>query len=82
MICNDIHPSGIRSFPWALLRSRFIVGSMANIARAAGAQFPAAIEHSPAQRQIQAYDPQAVNGVFEEPWPGRVCGAATAARGR
>jgi len=82
MMCTDIHPSGIRSFPCVLLQGGPIVGSAANIACADGAQFLAAIEHSPAQRQVQAYDPQTVNGVFEEPWPGRVRGAATAAPAR
>lgn len=82
MICTDIHSSGIRSFPCVLLRGRPIVGSAANIACADGTPFRAAIEHSSAQRQVQAYDPQAVNGVFEEPWPGRVRGAAAAAPAR
>lgn len=76
VICAGIHMSDIPSFPYELLWGERSVRSVANLTRADGVEFLAAIDRYPVRTQIQTYALTQANRALEDLRAGRVHGAA------
>lgn len=76
VICAGIHMSDIPAFPYALLWGERRIGSVANLTRADGAEFFAAIGRHTVHSEVQTYPLSEANTALTDLRSGRVQGAA------
>lgn len=76
VVCAGIHMSAIPSFPYALLWGERILRSVANLTRADGAAFFAAIERHPIRTHTVAYALHDANRALADLRDGNLQGAA------
>jgi propanol-preferring alcohol dehydrogenase len=76
VVCAGIHMSDIPAFPYAWLWGERSVCSVANLTRADGVEFFAAIARHPVRSQVQKYTLAQANAALEDLRAGRLQGAA------
>jgi propanol-preferring alcohol dehydrogenase len=76
VVCAGIHMSDIPAFPYELLWGERVVRSVANLTRADGNAFFAAIERHPVRTKVRTYNLSAANAALEDLRAGRLQGAA------
>ena len=76
VVCGGIHMSGIPAFPYELLWGERVVRSVANLTRADGEEFFAAVARNPVRTHMQTYALDDANAALSDLRAGRLRGAA------
>ena len=82
VVCAGIHMSDIPAFPYELLWGERIVRSVANLTRADGEEFFAAVARHPVRTQVRTYALADANQALEDLRAGRLQGAAVLVPGQ
>jgi propanol-preferring alcohol dehydrogenase len=76
VVCAGIHMSDIPAFPYELLWGERVVRSVANLTRADGEEFFAAVDRNPVRTRVQEYALKDANEALSDLRFGRLRGAA------
>lgn len=76
VVCAGIHMTDIPAFPYAILWGERVLRSVANLTRADGAEFMAALAHWPVRTSVTAYPLTDANQALADLRAGHVTGAA------
>ncbi len=76
VVCAGIHMSDIPAFPYELLWGERVVRSVANLTRADGEEFFAAVARNPVRTHVQTYALDDANAALGDLRAGRLRGAA------